>query len=266
MQEGSPSQLFMHYAYAATLQQCLPSYIYAQCHSSSLLPMTTMFLQWLFVLSSLLPLALGSYVARQASTPTGGSVCTSLMCITATVNTSTVEYVLQSKGSAALGWMAMGFGTQMAQSPMVVMWPNSDGSVTLSQRIASGHVMPTVQASPPRVATFLESATDLNATPPKMAFTIPKNSDTVQNIIWAFGTTNPGSSAVDASFTQHLESGATTIDLTGTLSSTGASTPTGSSTSTSTVSNGSSSIKLSGYRCLIVAHAIVVVGFLSFYL
>lgn len=51
------------------------------------------------------------------------------------------------------GWAAMGFGGLMrtylpstyltpAHSPMVIMWPNHDGSFTLSQREASGHVMP----------------------------------------------------------------------------------------------------------------------------
>jgi Cytochrome domain of cellobiose dehydrogenase len=41
----------------------------------------------------------------------------------------------------------------MTGSAMVIMWPNTDGSVTLSQRAATGHIMPTVVANPPRVAT-----------------------------------------------------------------------------------------------------------------
>ena len=50
-----------------------------------------------------------------------------------------------------------GFGTTMTDSAMVIMWPNLDGSVTLSQRAASGHVEPTVVPNPPRVATkYLE--------------------------------------------------------------------------------------------------------------
>jgi hypothetical protein len=36
---------------------------------------------------------------------------------------------------------------------MVIMWPNHDGSVTLSQRIATGHTEPQVLQNPPRPAT-----------------------------------------------------------------------------------------------------------------
>lgn len=35
---------------------------------------------------------------------------------------------------------------------MVIMWPNRDGSVTLSQRTATGHSEPKVDSSPPRTA------------------------------------------------------------------------------------------------------------------
>lgn len=45
----------------------------------------------------------------------------------------------------------------MARTPMVIMWANSDGSITLSQRQASGEVEPTVVSSPPRVATLQDS-------------------------------------------------------------------------------------------------------------
>lgn len=38
-------------------------------------------------------------------------------------------------------------------TPVVVMWPNADGSVTLSQRLATGHVEPELDPSPSRVAT-----------------------------------------------------------------------------------------------------------------
>lgn len=45
-----------------------------------------------------------------------------------------------------------GFGTQMPDSPMVITWPNEDGTITLSQREAPAHVMPTIVANPPQVA------------------------------------------------------------------------------------------------------------------
>ncbi|KAI0630134.1 hypothetical protein C8Q77DRAFT_244220 [Trametes polyzona] len=145
----------------------------------------------------------------------GGSTCSDLMCISGLVNGSTVQYVLQSKGGADLGWMAMGFGSQMANTPMVIMWPNSDGSITLSQRKAPSEVMPTVDSSPPRTATLDASASDLTGKLPKLSFTIPadSSSSTAQTIIWAFGNVKPDSAAVDATLIQHLESNPIQIDM-----------------------------------------------------
>lgn len=47
-----------------------------------------------------------------------------------------------------------GFGTQMSNNPMVILWSNPDGSTTLSQRIARSWVMPEVVDNPPRIATL----------------------------------------------------------------------------------------------------------------
>lgn len=43
--------------------------------------------------------------------------------------------------------------TPFTDTPMVIMWPNSDGSITLSQRQAPSEIMPTLVANPPKVAT-----------------------------------------------------------------------------------------------------------------
>ena len=45
-----------------------------------------------------------------------------------------------------------GFGTSMTNSQMVIMWPNKDGSVTVSQRTASSHTEPQVDPTPQRIA------------------------------------------------------------------------------------------------------------------
>jgi hypothetical protein len=45
-----------------------------------------------------------------------------------------------------------GFGRQMINTPMVILWPNGDGTITVSQRQASGHTMPQVVDAPPRLA------------------------------------------------------------------------------------------------------------------
>ena len=47
-----------------------------------------------------------------------------------------------------------GFGSQMPNTPMVIMWMNNDGTATISQRQARAEVMPTVDSNPPRTATL----------------------------------------------------------------------------------------------------------------
>jgi len=42
----------------------------------------------------------------------------------------------------------------MANAAMVILWPNPDGIITISQRTAGGEIMPTVDNNPPRVATL----------------------------------------------------------------------------------------------------------------
>jgi len=208
---------------------------------------------------------------------TGDSTCSAYMCVTAVVNETSVEYTLSSTGKVTTGWMGMGFGSQMAGTEMVIMWANSDGSITLSQRKATGEVMPTVDSSPTRLAT-LSNALSTTSGNPSFVYTIPPNSATEQNIIYAFGNVAPSSSEADATLQQHLDSESATLDLTkssSTSTSSGASSsPTSSGGSSNTGAGGSSSsgsgsvtddIPLTPWQRLIVAHAIFcVVGFLLF--
>lgn len=220
-------------------------------------------------LSLLLLLASSCKVATAAET-TSDQQCGTTMCITANTNSTTVEYILTSRGKRTLGWMGMGFGSQMANTPMVIMWSNSDGTITLSQRQAQREVMPTVVANPPRVATLNDALSNTSGSTPQLAYTIPANSDQKQSVIFAFGTQNPGSSAADATLAQHVDSGVLQLDLTkssststgstGGTSSSGASTSSGAGTSSS-----SDSIPLLAYQRMIVAHAtFCTVGFLLF--
>jgi len=209
----------------------------------------------------------------------GDVVCTDLLCVGGLVNGSTIQYTLQSLNAAPLGWMAMGFGGTMAGSPMVIMWPNTDGSITLSQRKTSAEVMPTVDPSPPRPATLETSLSSLTGSNPKLVYTIPSNGATSQSIIWAFGATNPKSSAVDATLVQHLNSGPTSLDLSKTVSSTskdptnpifaigqassGNSSGSSGSNGSNSGSSGSFSFPLLPFEKMIVAHGILsVIGFL----
>jgi hypothetical protein len=80
------------------------------------------------------------------------------------------------------------------------------------------------------------------------------NSDTLQDVIWAFGTTAPSSPSPDVALQQHLASGTLQLDLT----------KTGSGSASAGPSSTSSGIPLLYYQKLIVAHAILcVVGFLA---
>ncbi|KAJ7502499.1 hypothetical protein B0H11DRAFT_1988792 [Mycena galericulata] len=196
------------------------------------------------------------------------------MCIAAVLNGSTVQYTLSGTGKRTPGWMGMGFGIQMSNTPMVIMWGNSDGSVTLSQRQAPGEVQPTLVSSPPRVATL---STDLSTTSGNAAFvyTIPANTDTTQTVIFGFATANPDSKDESATLQQHVDYGIMHLDLTksltGTPTSSGASgTATskpksgnsGSSNSENSSSGPTDDIPLTPYQRMVVAHAIFcVVGF-----
>ena len=113
--------------------------------------------------------------------------------------------------------LSRGFGTSMANAAMVIMWPNSDGSITLSQRSAPGEVMPTVDTSPPFIATPQPSLSAPTGSTPKLAYTVSRNSTGTENIIYAFGSTNPGSSAVDATLVQHIAYGKGQLNLGNTL-------------------------------------------------
>ncbi|KAJ7128677.1 hypothetical protein C8R44DRAFT_701105 [Mycena epipterygia] len=221
----------------------------------------------LLPLFSLFAVAAASSLPHQISKrdATGDSKCTTYMCVSAVVNGSTVQYTLSGTGKQAPAWMGMGFGSQMANSPMVIIWGNSDGTFTLSQRQAPAEVMPTLVSSPPRVATLSKNLTTTSGNA-AFVYTIPANSDTTQNVIWAFGNINPGSTSESATLQQHLDSGTFQLDLTKSLSTStsSGSVPgsTGTPGSSDDSSSGDDSTPLTSQQRMIIAHAIVcVVGF-----
>jgi len=88
------------------------------------------------------------------------------------------------------------------------------------------------------------------------------NSDQKQSVIFAFGTQKPGSSAVDATLAEHVDSGVLQLDLTKSSSTNGS---TGGTSSSGADTSGVDSIPLSPYQRMIVAHAtLCTVGFLFF--
>jgi len=165
---------------------------------------------------------------------TGDAYCdsTNTVCFTGTLDNGTVTYEMQLVREEDFGWISLGFGDQMPLSPMVIMWPNGDGSVTMSQRHALGHVTPIVDTAPPRIATVDNSLTKLtgNLT---LGFTIPFDAFTNRSMIWAFSNVRP-SADPGSNLLMHVAQGVFSLDLS--KSSTG-STPTPTSPSTLSFTN-----------------------------
>ncbi|KAJ3873438.1 hypothetical protein F5051DRAFT_381003 [Lentinula edodes] len=170
------------------------------------------------------------------------------MCVTAIVQNSTTQYTLSGTGKTTPGWMGVGFGSHMANSPMVILWSNSDGLVTLSQRQAPAEVMPTVVSSPPRTATLLMNASTTSGNSPQFVFSIPSANTTTIPTIWAFGPQNPGSSSPSAPLQIHEETGTASFDL---------------SKDFTGVATASRSSALLPFQRLVIGHAIMLtIGFL----
>ncbi|KAF8269294.1 hypothetical protein EI94DRAFT_1725760 [Lactarius quietus] len=132
-------------------------------------------------------------------------LCNDVMCIYCDVDGATARYTLRSTGSQKMGWMAIGFGRNMADSPMVVVWPTRDESgafdVTLSQRKAPYETMPKPDPNPPFIAELALSHT---GAPP----------DGIQNIIWAYSRMSPRSADENADISIHHKIGRAKFNLT----------------------------------------------------
>ncbi|KIO22243.1 hypothetical protein M407DRAFT_119755 [Tulasnella calospora MUT 4182] len=152
---------------------------------------------------------------------TGGQFCGKNLCVNAVVNGDSVTYQLVSPFAIdKLGWMAVGFGTKMSNAPMIITWPNSDGTITISQRESTDHSMPTVIANPSDTATLVAENTILSTNSTSIAFSypLPNISLSAVPMIWAYSNAKPASSAVDAKIVQHAKMGAVTMDLTQSVS------------------------------------------------
>jgi len=187
--------------------------------------------------------------------------CSPDVCVTGAIEGSTVTYTVESQHALSeIGWIGVGFGTQMVGAHMVVMWPNPDGKITLSQRSASGHFMPAVDPSPPSVATLSTGNSSLTATKPVFVFTMPAPSSTTQNMLWAFGpvSSKPSGEAADSTFDQHDGHDTFSLTLSGGSSSSSSSSDSGSGSDSSAVV-----LPWLDYQKLIVAHAALSsIGFL----
>lgn len=120
------------------------------------------------------------------------------------------------------GWIAIGTGTSMANSDMIIAWPNNDGSWTLSQRSASGHSMPAAVSPQPAASdlTIIPALTTNSSSSPFacVAFLRPLSVSSAyaaangnanlqrasgQRFIYAASGRNPASNDQSSSIVQH---------------------------------------------------------------
>ena len=101
-----------------------------------------------------------------------------------------------------------GFGQQMVNTPLVVMWrDSSSGNAILSHRQTSQYVLPQVVSNPSRVATALQYKTSATSSQTSLSFEIPSASGS-QTIVWAYSKTAPSTpSNSGSSFIQHDDMG-----------------------------------------------------------
>jgi len=230
----------------------------------------------LFSVSASATVAGSTNALRQTDGPTGDFHCGRNMCVNATLSGNVVNYSLTHIGGVDPGWLGIGFGTSMTYTPMVVMWPNSDGSVTLSQRITSTYSMPHTDSRPPRTAV-LSSGSRVAGGTGEFAFSIPWDHNTKTDLIYAFAAKNINhltTSAPDSAMQPHMETGYAHLDLSKpivvadevvspkpSLSAPKSSPPKSSSASTLT----SAALPLSASQRFAFVHAIFcTVGFLVF--
>ncbi|KZW01886.1 CBD9-like protein [Exidia glandulosa HHB12029] len=177
------------------------------------------------------------------------------MCIQATVNSSTTVYQLTAAGSTTPGYMALGFGTEMSDAPMVIVWKDTAGGVVLSQRTAPGHVQPKPDTAPARVAILDAAQTSALASQPVYTFTVPTSGDAAnQKLIWAAASASPDDSSSNATIKFHdLGFGSFILDASSSLAQNG----------TPADTNASKQLPLASWEKMVIAHAVFfVIGFL----
>ncbi|KAF8911940.1 hypothetical protein CPB84DRAFT_1760813 [Gymnopilus junonius] len=196
----------------------------------------------------------------------GDSGCRRAVCASATVEGDMVHYEVTSL-MKPVGWVALGFGAQMIHTHSIVLWRNSDGTTTLSQRYATGYREPRPEDSPSRVATLIEPKTSVvrPAESTTFAFQIPVNhsllasADSRESMIFAYSPNAPDKDPASA-LPVHHETGYFTFDLTKEFVSSFA------TTQGANMASGQTTTKTSSYNRLeklIILHGFLVsIGFL----
>ncbi|KAJ3130003.1 hypothetical protein HK100_008327 [Physocladia obscura] len=167
----------------------------------------------------------GSGMASTVSYCTGGTE----FCLHVTGGTGAAVYTVQS---SAGGWTSVGVATSQMSGKVFVGWANSTGGVTVSERTASGHTLPTLAASQSFALAAVPPAVAAAALPTggiTFAFTITDDTLATRalaspDFIYAFSGAAPADADSPASsFVQHDQSAAFTLDASGVYSSASAS-------------------------------------------
>ncbi|KAJ6455784.1 hypothetical protein C8R45DRAFT_845413, partial [Mycena sanguinolenta] len=139
--------------------------------------------------------------------------CGFFFCLNLTVTDDIMTYQL-TPVFEPFGWIGLGFGRQMKDTHMVVMWEKEDGSPILSHRYALGHLEPEVDEHPPRVATVIPASASINVrrSYSTIAFQLPLNRTDPKpgQVIWAYSQRRPEPHS-SAELTVHYAAG--TIDM-----------------------------------------------------
>ncbi|RDB24147.1 hypothetical protein Hypma_008826 [Hypsizygus marmoreus] len=161
----------------------------------------------------------------------GDSRCGLYMCVNATVHGDIVTYEMTGL-EEPLGWLALGFGPRMKDTHMVIMWPNDDGTTTLSQRMGMGHREPLPVEYPPRKASIASprvTSWHPSTSTGTLAFSIPLNktqmslTNPTERMIWAYSKVRPDKPHY-SELKQHFSAGFVRLDLSADISDDGSAT------------------------------------------
>lgn len=151
---------------------------------------------------------------------------------------------------------------------MIIVWPNSDQTFTISQRRSPSYAPPTIDANAGFTATLMPTLSFTNTSNTVISFSVPLSAVTLdsgrQALIWAYGSTNPNTAAASGSIMQHRASGTAFVDLSSNESSTSGTpaTSTGSISiptfgPSSTGTSNAQAVGRTSYQNALIVHAIL---------
>ncbi|KAJ6455785.1 hypothetical protein C8R45DRAFT_1035649 [Mycena sanguinolenta] len=139
-------------------------------------------------------------LAAVGATSLGDSGCNIFFCMNVTITNDIMTYQL-TPIFEPFGWVGLGFGRQMKDTHMVVVWEKEeDRSSVVSYRYGRGHWQPDVDVHPPRIATVVPAPANINPSIAHthrsystIAFQLPLNRDDPRpgQVIWAYGLDRP---------------------------------------------------------------------------